>query len=56
MKTETEYLEVKELESEIEKRRKVEEEKLSKEEDKKNAALEAAQREKMEKLGKKYVF
>merc|ERR1712130_96973 len=55
MKTETEYTEVKELEKEIERRRKAEEEKELKEAEKKKAAMEEAQKEKMEKLGKKYV-
>ena len=55
MKTDTEYNEVKQLEEEIERRRKAEEDKEAKEAAKRQAALEAAQQEKMETLGRKYV-
>ena len=52
MKTETEYNEIQDLEREIESRRKAEQAKKDAEEAKKKAALEEAQKEKMEKLGK----
>ena len=55
MKTDTEYIEVKQLEEEIERRRKAEEDKEAKEAAKRQAAIEAAQQEKIETLGRKYV-
>ena len=55
MKTDTEYIEVKQLEEEIERRRKAEEDKEAKEDAKRQAAIEAAQQEKIETLGRKYV-
>ena len=55
MKTDEEYAEVKMLEREIERRRKLEVEKQRAEEEKKSMAQQAAMEEKQKQLGEKYV-
>ena len=56
MKTDEEYAEVKMLEREIERRRKLEIEKQRAEEEKKSMAQQAAMEEKQKQLGEKYVL